>query len=155
MRLTLVPTKHRYNHDVHHRNAFRWSCWDHGEVPCPNRSPSECGNDNLGRRYQQWVKIPPVFPDGDYVLGFAWFGGYGLGTYWSCAEIRIQGGDPVQDRYQPEFVDNRGGKCMSSVTNPWNCRREPCWNPKPMMRVPQEFENGKRPPPLQRSQVLM
>lgn len=64
LRLTLVPLHHRFNAWVHKRNAFRWSCWDHGIVNCPQRNSHECGTDNQGKRYQQWVEIPKVFPDG-------------------------------------------------------------------------------------------
>lgn len=64
MRLTLVPPHHRFHAWAHKRNAFRWSCWDHGMVNCPRRTSHECGTDNRGKRYQQWVEIPKVFPDG-------------------------------------------------------------------------------------------
>lgn len=64
LRLSLVPLHHRFNAWAHKRNAFRWSCWDHGMVNCPQRNSHECGTDRNGKRYQQWVEIPKVFPDG-------------------------------------------------------------------------------------------
>jgi len=152
LRLTLVHPKDRYNHQAHTRNAWRWSCWSYGEENCPNRSAKECGNDERGRRYKQQVTIPPVFPDGLYILGFAWYGGTGWqGTYWSCAEVRIKGG-PLQKSYQPQFVNHRDGRCQNNANALGQCTREPCkrrvrWGP------PQEFENGRRPRALRSCSV--
>lgn len=66
MRMSLVPLRDRFNKWVHDRNAFRWSCWDHRPslVNCPRRTSHDCGTDNGGKRYQQWVEIPKVFNDG-------------------------------------------------------------------------------------------
>eukprot|EP00168_Porphyra_purpurea_P003714 TRINITY_DN14328_c0_g1_i1.p1 TRINITY_DN14328_c0_g1~~TRINITY_DN14328_c0_g1_i1.p1 ORF type:complete len:261 (-),score=27.05 TRINITY_DN14328_c0_g1_i1:35-817(-) len=123
LRLTLVPVKHRYHAWAHARNAFRWSCWSAGEVNCPKRTGFECGNDSRGRRYQQWVTIPPVFQDGEYILGFVWYGGgFQQGTYWSCADVRIQGG-PLQNTYDPVFVS---GQCKSNTNALGQCTRQPC-----------------------------
>jgi len=144
LRLTLVHPKDRYNHAAHARNSWRWSCWSAGEENCPNRSKKECGTDQAGRRYRQQVTIPPVFPDGRYILGFSWYGGTSLqGTYWSCADVRIQGG-PLQKSYQPQFVNHHNGSCKNNANALGQCTREPCkrrvqWGP------PKEFEHGRRP----------
>jgi len=149
LRLSLVPVKHRDDPWTHDRNAFRWSCWSAGEVDCPKRNEFECGNDNHGRRYQQWVTIPPVFEDGLYVLGFVWYGGgYRQGTYWSCADVRIAGG-PLQDNFNPVFVHDR---CMSNTNALYQCSTQPCMQEEQWGK-PREFEDGRRPGALNRWNV--
>ncbi|OSX69554.1 hypothetical protein BU14_1399s0002, partial [Porphyra umbilicalis] len=116
MRLSLVPMKHRFSHKAHDRNAFLWTCWDVGLRDCPRRTPHDCGTDRKGKRYRQWVRMPNVFPDGDYMLGYAWYGGgWRQGDYWSCARIRIRGGK-LDKWHQPAFKTSgsRGGRCYSS-----------------------------------------
>jgi len=150
LRLTLVPLKHKFNKWVHARNAFRWSCWSFGTEPCPNRSHQQCGNDGTGRRYRQWVTIPPVFPDGVYVLGFVWYGGYPKqATYWSCAEIRIKGG-PMQNNYTPVFTNHHNGQCKGHANGEEQCVKEPCFNRPEKTWKPIEFMNGHTPKPINR-----
>jgi len=129
--------------------AFRWSCWSAGEVDCPKRTEFECGNEKRGRRNQQWVTIPPVFEDELYVLGFAWYGGgYRQGTYWSCADVRIEGG-PLQNNYNPVFVNDQ---CMSNTNALYQCTKQPCMQEEQWGK-PREFEDGCRPGALNRWKV--
>lgn len=151
LRLTLVPLHHRFNAWVHKRNAFRWSCWDHGIVNCPQRNSHECGTDNQGKRYQQWVEIPKVFPDGEYYLGYSWMGGsFHQGDYYSCAKIRIRGG-PIQNSWKPIYVNNKNGKCDSAAGDLGQCRTEPCSRSSRWIRP--DAWNGRTPAPLNRWQV--
>lgn len=106
--------------------------------------------------------------DGDYVLGWVWFGGTGtpvqsnqqqepwpygfFSDYWSCSFVRIQGGGAVQDNCRPTFDNDmtrfsREG-CMAANDRPGVCKYEPC---KTMGRYqkPHVFKNGN--PPLLRS----
>lgn len=92
------------------------------------------------------VSIIPSVPDGDFILGWAWYGGAGspvtgnvqqeplpysgLGDSWSCAFIHIQGGAPLASSCEPVFkndmpaVSTKG--CIASVNRlgPWTY--EPC-----------------------------
>jgi len=153
MRLSLVPMKHRFSHKVHDRNAFLWTCWDVGLRDCPRRTPHDCGTDRKGKRYRQWVRMPNVFPDGDYMLGYAWYGGgWRQGDYWSCARIRIRGGK-LDNWHQPAFKTSgsRGGRCYSSSTDLGQCRREPCFRHM-AWRKPAHF-NGRQPGRISRWSV--
>lgn len=142
-RLSLVPLKRRFSSWAHDKNAFLYSCWDAGMVNCPSRSSHACGTDQRGKRYQQWVRLPTVFPDGDYYLGYTWWGGsWQQGDYYSCARIRVRGGQ-LTASHQPAFTrSSRGGKCWSSATKIGQCRREPCFR-KMAWRTPAAFDRRK------------
>lgn len=142
-RLSLVPLKRRFSSWAHDKNAFLYSCWDAGMVNCPSRSSHACGTDQRGKRYQQWVRLPTVFPDGDYILGYTWWGGsWQQGDYYSCARIRVRGGQ-LTASHQPAFTrSSRGGKCWSSATKIGQCRREPCFR-KMAWRTPAAFDRRK------------
>lgn len=142
-RLSLVPLKRRFSSWAHDKNAFLYSCWDAGMVNCPSRSSHACGTDQRGKRYQQWVRLPTVFPDGDYYLGYTWWGGsWQQGDYYSCARIRVRGGQ-LTASHQPAFTrSSRGGKCWSSATKIGQCRHEPCFR-KMAWRTPAAFDRRK------------
>jgi hypothetical protein len=80
VRFTLVPRTQRMDKSAHDKYAFHYSCWEAGLIDC---GPNEfCGTDFTRKRYQTEVEIPRVFPDGEYTLGWSWFGGtinYGKG----------------------------------------------------------------------------
>eukprot|EP00168_Porphyra_purpurea_P018245 TRINITY_DN668_c0_g1_i5.p3 TRINITY_DN668_c0_g1~~TRINITY_DN668_c0_g1_i5.p3 ORF type:complete len:289 (+),score=75.03 TRINITY_DN668_c0_g1_i5:743-1609(+) len=150
LRLSLVPAHQRNSAAVHAANAFRWSCWTHGRIPCGR---GRCGTDRTLSRYRQWVTIPDVFPDGLYVLGYAWFGGhYEQGDYWSCAEVRIKGGKPLAKSYQPVLVNTRNGRCDSTANNLGVCRREPCRRRR-LRRVRPKPWAGRRPGRIYASKI--
>lgn len=142
LRLSLVPVHQKMSHAVHARNAFRWSCWSHGRIGCGR---GECGTDKTRSRYRQFVTIPDVFPDGEYVLGMAWYGGsFEQGDYYSCARVRVQGGAPLRSRYTATLENARNGKCESTANKLGVCRREPCRGKRRSLMRPAEF-NGRAP----------
>ena len=182
IRLTLVPPRDMMNKDVHSRNAFHYSCWGartqvatQAELT-PVNGVSLIGSDGMQHSlppayYTTTIKIPPVVPDGDYVLGWAWFGGIGQRTstpevenqnpstiephnvgyfsdYWACSKVRIRGG-PMRRRYTPVFVNdmrrfsNKG--CMSANDALGVCTYEPCFD-SARYRKPRKFRNGTPQP---------
>lgn len=159
VRFTLVPVSDRMSHEAHKRMVFHYACFESDRVPC---SYPYCGTDGKNTVFQTSVIIPSVYPDGLYVLGWAWFGGIMnrvsyFGDYWSCSFIRIQGGAPVQLNYQPVFIPgkkNHGANgvgessCRSSVDNVGVCVREPCIGRTPSFTVPASFANGSVPSPI-------
>lgn len=179
IRFTLVPVEKMMDKSVHARNAFHYSCWGANPVVA---KPNEKGRDKFGfslvggdgashnlpkAYYTVNITIPPVIPDGDYVLGWVWFGGVGgsisqnkpskpyplglFGDYWSCAFVKIKGGKKLESEYRPEFVNDmqqywKGG-CHAAQDSPGKCVYEPCMDPA-QIQVPGLFKNGKRPPIL-------
>jgi len=149
VRFSLVPIRDRQNKAAHNRFAFRYACFDSGIHKCRE---DRCGSDNDGEAYKTKVQIPTTHPDGDYILGFSWYGGttrnmYGFGDYWSCAHVKIRGG-PMTRTYQPRFIPGEGvgGKsmCSSSVGRLGECPREPCSKHYERERVPSQFANGRK-----------
>jgi hypothetical protein len=170
VRFTLVPKSQRMDFGSHDRFAFRYACWEAGSTAC---SPGEfCGTDLQGIKYTANVQIPAVYPDGDYVLGWSWYGGtryfssdemsrFGIsspgghrseyGDYFSCANIRIQGGAPVESSYTPVFETgqaDRAGTCSSAVSALGVCPVEPCSPQYPAVDMVPEPFNGKSPSPI-------
>lgn len=142
VRLTLVPREHRMSFVAHERGTFQYSCWDIHKRPCDPKRMS-CGTDTF---LYQTSAIVPYVPDGDYVLGWSWFGGYGVsadgthrynfGDYWSCANIRVAGGKSVVSKKNslPTFVPgNSRGACSATTNKLHQCRVEPC---KGLVNVP-------------------
>lgn len=143
LRLSLVPIDQAMNHTAHRVNAFRTSCWSHGRVWCGR---GVCGNDRRRSRYKQAIKVPPVFPDGEYVLGFVWYGGgYQQGDYYSCARVRVHGGVRLARTYRPVLTrTDKQGRCLSSASAIGECAAEPCTR-KQYLRTPAEWADGRRP----------
>lgn len=143
LRLSLVPVDQAMNHTAHRVNAFRTSCWSHGRVWCGR---GVCGNDRKRSRYKQMITIPPVFPDGEYVLGFVWYGGgYQQGDYYSCARVRVHGGVRLRPTYRPVLTrTDKQGRCLSTASAIGECAVEPCTRPQ-YLRQPAEWADGRRP----------
>lgn len=86
----------------HTRAAFHYSCWEVGATRCRGRRETyrDCKYDRDKLYYRRKVRLPAVYPDGLYVLGFAWWGGLdrgkgfnaALGDYYDC---RYVGADDV------------------------------------------------------------
>lgn len=158
IRLSMVPIKDRMSHAAHSRMAFRYACFASDPVPC---SYNHCGTDEERLMYRTTVQIPTVYPDGLYVLGWAWFGGAVrkssfFGDYWSCSEVLITGG-PRTDTYDPLFRpgENRNRvsrekpqSCYSGVDRLGTCKREPCEKHNASFMKPSFFANGRAPPPI-------
>lgn len=156
VRLSLVPVSQMYNHGAHERNAFHWSCWAINRFKCGQMDKyRDCKHDRKGEAFRDWVTIPPVFPDGDYVLGWSWYGGGEgdkghFGDYYDCSFVRVEGGRSQTATHTPTFA---GGSCLATVNRLGICTREPC-SPmrKVLRRVPVEFDG--RSPPLIRASNL-
>eukprot|EP00168_Porphyra_purpurea_P002319 TRINITY_DN1266_c0_g2_i2.p2 TRINITY_DN1266_c0_g2~~TRINITY_DN1266_c0_g2_i2.p2 ORF type:complete len:208 (+),score=16.54 TRINITY_DN1266_c0_g2_i2:688-1311(+) len=101
-RFSLVPADRAMDAHFHTRAAFLYTCWDTGAFKCRTRRERwrDCKYDNKSMAYKRRLRIPRVYPDGLYVLGFAWWGGLddgkgfnaALGDYYDCSYMRIQGG---------------------------------------------------------------
>lgn len=119
--------------------------------------------------YTNEVTIPTHVPDGEYVLGWTWYGGVSgselantntakpgnwgyYGVYWSCSWIEIKGGAPVTASYSPVFVNEltqfSEDGCAASTNRIDQCVVEPCnLQTKAQFMKPVEFKNGP-PTPL-------
>lgn len=170
VRFTLVPKQDRMAADVHNQYAFHYACWEAGERHC---GPDElCGTDEERKMFETEVEIPRVYPDGEYVLGWSWYGGTRYrdggpkseyGDYYSCANIAIQGStnengettleSPIE-AFTPVFkpgTSNGKNTCYASVNQLGICVTEPCYARYPgAERVPAPFDNDQIPPPILR-----
>lgn len=176
IRLTLVPVDQMMDKDVHERNAFHYGCWGANPVVATARDRrrnaqgfSIAGADGKLHHmpvsyYTAKVTIPTVVPDGVYALGWVWYGGLGgtlyqnvpanpyprglFSDYWSCAFVRIEGGSPMEQVFQPVFKSGMekwwGDACKSANDAPGVCTYEPCIvNAK--MQQPRPFKGGAKP----------
>lgn len=173
VRFTLVPKQYRMSKEAHDEFAFHYACWEAGERYC---GPDEfCSTDEEGKMFETEVEIPRVYPDGEYTLGWSWYGGTRYrdggpkaeyGDYYSCANIAIQGSkgengettsDPPTDAFIPVFKPGLPGEketCYASVNQLGICVTEPCYARYPgAERVPAPFENNQTPPPILRQHV--
>lgn len=85
----------------HTRAAFHYSCWDAGAARCHGgwQTYRDCKYDHDKLYYRRRLRLPAVYPDGLYVLGFAWWGGLdrgkgfnaALGDYYDCRCVVIGG----------------------------------------------------------------
>jgi len=182
VRWALVPVGSMMDAKVHEQMAFRWGCWSAGRFACKGGAHRKrfCIDDALdkpvGHAYQDWLTIPSIYPDGDYVLSFAWYGGVrnnkpkrrpvlsSLGDYYDCSYVRIAGGGVVEPAHTPTFRPGTRtrfpNRCVASVNRLGPCREEPCTvgrraNGKSLHQggelVPAPFAGGKTPPPLRTS----
>lgn len=102
--------------------------------------------------------------DGDYLLGWVWFGGTGtpvksnrpqkpwdygfFSDYWSCSFVRIKGGAPLRKTCSPTFNNDmkqfsKQG-CMAGNDSPGICTYEPCRTTGKYQK-PRPFKSGKPP----------
>jgi hypothetical protein len=89
VRMTLVPADKVMDKAAHEKGAFHYSCWGAGvtvatpaQIAKDDKGFNIIGNDGEQHSqppafYSTDVIIPDVVPDGDYVLGWVWFGGTG------------------------------------------------------------------------------
>lgn len=158
-RWSLVPADRAMDAAFHARAAFHYSCWDAGATKCARgwQMYRDCKYDHEKLYYRRRVRLPAVYPDGLYVLGFAWWGGLdqgkgfnaALGDYYDCSYVRIKGGPRMQKQHQPTFDGSgepggRPGTCRSSVNMLGLCWREPCHQYKGGYLKPAAF-NRRRP----------
>lgn len=178
VRLTLVPVDKMMDKQAHSRNAFHYGCWGANSVPATRADFAKdrwgfniAGGDgslhNLTKAYHiTEITIPIVVPNGNYVLGWAWFGGVGgtieknvparpfpsgfFGDYYSCSFVRIEGGAPVARSYSPVFINDMQSRwprgCHASADALGVCEVEPCKTLPARQQVPRPFKSG--PPPV-------
>ncbi|CAN8069705.1 unnamed protein product [Agarophyton chilense] len=179
IRLSLVPPNQIMDKDVHKRNAFHYSCWGANPVQAAR---NELDTDRFGFTfigsdgeqhgepkgyYTSQIIIPNCIPDGDYVLGWVWYGGTGgsvlgnypqapkpwgyFGDYWSCSFVRVQGGTPLAESCHSAFVNDMSqysdAGCMSANDEPGVCASEPC-KITGRYQKPRAFKDGAQPAPL-------
>lgn len=171
VRLALVKRSNRMNFTAHEQAAFHYACWDGNMKAC--EEDQYCGTDVS--LYETTATVPNV-PDGDYVLGWTWFGGFGTdgvtrynyADYWSCANIRVRGGHPVgNERTKPAFKSGHDVDSCSAMTNRiGDCRVEPCddsdvpegprrWRPFGFSQVIKTPGPSLRPSPVRKSDPSM
>ncbi|GAB0495106.1 hypothetical protein MMPV_006404 [Pyropia vietnamensis] len=99
----------------------------------------DCADDRRGTAYRGHLRVPSNLPDGEYVLGFVWYGGYvgnhhsEFGDYYDCARVRVRGGVRQTQSHTPTWAAGPGefrDRCRASVNRP------------------DEFTDGRRPPPV-------
>eukprot|EP00168_Porphyra_purpurea_P018607 TRINITY_DN7013_c0_g1_i1.p2 TRINITY_DN7013_c0_g1~~TRINITY_DN7013_c0_g1_i1.p2 ORF type:complete len:545 (-),score=177.94 TRINITY_DN7013_c0_g1_i1:127-1761(-) len=158
LRWAMVPVSEMWDMGSHQRNAFHWSCWNINRFKCGVMDAHrDCYYDQTDVAYRDRLRIPDNLPDGDYVLGWTWYGGGAgppgkqaiFGDYYDCSYVRVEGGNPLADKHDPTFSGDATGTCLATVNRPGICKREPCV-PLPYVerRVPVEFEGGRRPAPI-------
>lgn len=180
VRLTMVSPSKMMDKKEHDKNAFYYSCWGANAVKATpgelrEQRYSITGSDGKHHDlppgyYTTNVKIPAVIPDGDYVLGWAWYGGTGGGKvenngpakvkpapwgyfsdYWACSFVKVQGGAPLAAKHTPVFNNDMrqfsSEGCMSANDALEVCSSEPC-KVTGKYQKPREFKNGKTPRPL-------
>lgn len=155
IRFSLVPEQMRMNRTAHDMMTFRYACFESDRHLCDVKN---CGTDIW--LYKTRVEIPTSLPDGDYILGWAWFGGLFdnsyFGDYYSCAPVKIQGG-PLTKSYSPVFnpgekvVDVNRATCRSAVDRVGVCVREPCLGYPGRRMRPYPYSQGRTPDPILQS----
>jgi len=156
VRFSLVPKRDRMRKKVHDRMTFRYACFDSDIHKC---KAAECGTDKESRAQRTNVEIPTCYPDGEYILGWAWYGGT-LGTksiygdYYGCSSVVIRGG-PTTSSYKPKFVpgENLDGSttCPAATNRLGQCPREPCDGHVRKDRLPYQFDENRAPPRILKS----
>lgn len=155
-RRSLVPVRHMFNAAWHKKTAFEWGCYTQNRFKCGHRE--DCGTDGHGFAYRNKMRVPNVFPDGDYVFSMVWFGGLHwrrkralFSDYYTCAYVRIRGG-ALMKSHRPAFIRGRNhrnvkpGTCASTSAFARQCGGEPCENNSVIEDVPGVFRRGKSPP---------
>lgn len=149
VRLTLVPVNKMMDRRAHEKFTFQISCWSSGLHKCKSRNKHVCGNDKEGMAYKAPITVPTAYPDGVYVLGWAWYGGGDFkgdsffGDYYSCSFVKITGGAPVSSASRPVFSPGYKTRysdgCLSSTDRVGVCRTEPCRGHRMQKRRPRDL----------------
>lgn len=153
VRLTLVPAGVMNDRAWHDRLTIMHGCWHSGMVSCRGRG--ECGTDRDGLAFGRQITIPHVFPDGDYVLGFAWYGGVRNGRgffpdFFSCSHVRIAGG-PLGGTHAAYFDAGKGPReyvrddeCYTSSDFVGDCGNRGCVGRRAFWGRPRGFKGTDR-----------
>ena len=76
VRWTMVPLDKANDEAAHAKGAFQYGCYSAGRYQCSAAEKSKhCTFDNMGVGYKSTVDVPKNLPDGDYMLGWTWYGG--------------------------------------------------------------------------------
>ncbi len=115
VRLALVPKHDRMNHRAHEKYAFHFACYDSQQTRC-NDEKYFCGTDiyKFGTR----VVVPNV-PDGEYVLGWTWYGA-------SPASARISPRSNTTSATTGVARTSRSWAGRACTTRPRSACRTPC-----------------------------
>lgn len=157
VRFALVPESKMMSRRAHEKLALFHGCFAQGIFECSTRT---CGADKSDEGYSRpKFRIPTIYPDGLYVFGLVWYGGLHFpiserrffSDYWSCAYIRIEGGEPLGGSYQPFFdvgdnrqAQNNDDQCQTARVEPGLCQDDDCTG-REMFAKPLEYQNGKTP----------
>ena len=171
---SLVPVQQMFNDRWHQITAFQWGCFAQGRFKCRYKlGPTSdrlrflraCGTDDKGNAFSSVMRVPEVFPDGDYVFSQVWYGGVNVlksgkkimfPDFKTCAFVRIRGGLRLKAAYRPQFnagvpgkPDTPRGICRSFASYVSECGGLSCKKNKIRWDVPAEFRLGKYPPSVQ------
>lgn len=163
VRVSLVPADSMMSRDWHARLSLFHGCWESGEYRC---SGALCGSDSDHEGFQRKVLVPDVFPDGLYVAAVVWYGGLHFSRergqfpdYFSCAFVRVKGGNPLAGSYQPVWAPGdtgphdavkmtgdpaKGGMCQTAADRVGECPKTGCTGPS-FWAVSKAFQGGRKP----------
>lgn len=137
-RWSLVRVEDINNRIAHEKGAFLWSCADSNVTHCnQNNRKRNCRVDKNNEFYKKRIRIPTIYPDGNYVLGWAWYGGANrfaekgaFGDYYDCAYLRIEGGTN-ETKWRKKFdpagsLFGKHGLCRATTNQLGVCWRQKC-----------------------------
>lgn len=85
MRWALVPPSLANDQAAHDAAAFAWGCYSAEEVRCSGKAErvKYYWKDQKRLSYRSQIEVPTHVPDGDYVLGWVWYGSFNhnIGTF--------------------------------------------------------------------------
>lgn len=147
--ISLVPVSNMFNKTWHETLTLMMGCWEYEQVDC--NVGEDCGTDLRGIALRRIIRVPSVYPDGDYALRYVWFGGLiktgkrgFFPDFSSCTFVRIEGGDEVGGSFRPYFdagIHPRiiNGTCPTSASELGICNRVGCKKTKKYYAVPTRF----------------
>lgn len=136
VRWSLVPVALANDQAAHDAAAFAYGCYTVNRYKCtPEEKVQHCGGDNTGSGVRHPGRVPTNVPDGEYVLGWTWYGGYNtpdieFTDYVDCARVRIAGGVPRTESYTPVMLQGSdkapNGSCLATRNRRGMCRGDVC-----------------------------
>lgn len=158
VRWALVTPDKVNDQAAHNAGAFAYGCYSVGRYTCTAaEKATHCGADNTGSGHRIEAQVPTHLPDGEYVLGWVWYGGFNhpnieFSDYVDCARVRIAGGVPQTSSYQPVLLPGSDaapeGSCEATRNSISQCRNDRCPGRPVSVMVPAEFAGGAKPPPI-------
>lgn len=156
MRIAIVPVNKMWDRPWHEKMTIMHGCWEAGLYKCSSKK-EDCGTDKDGNAFERYITVPSVFQDGDYVLGFVWYGGLYFDSrhgffpdFYSCSHVMISGGKPVGGVHQPYFEPGKGRsikrrKCRTSTDKIGQCQKTGCPKRESFRSIPRVFKKGRFP----------